>query len=113
MRKWLIEVVPVVTATFNGTHHLSHSKPTDTEQSIITNLIVGFSNEADEHEEQNRPQVVEETGPVIDAESSHEGTHQHEENGTRTQNGAAHQHTLQSTRHYYFFFLFNLFKLIH
>ena len=61
----------------------------------MTYLVIRFSDEADEHEDENGPQVVDETGPVVDTESGYEGTHQHEENGTRTQNSSAHQHTLR------------------
>ena len=57
-------------------------------------LPCGRSQEADDDEDQDRVDVVEETLPVADVECSHEGTHQHEENRSRTENSTAHQHSL-------------------
>jgi hypothetical protein len=57
-------------------------------------LNFGFGDKADNHEEKNGDQVVDETTPVVNAESSHEGTHQHEENSSWTENSTTHQHAL-------------------
>lgn len=51
-----------------------------------TYLYVRFTREADDHEEQDRNDVVVEAGPVIDFERCHEGTYQHEEDRTGSQN---------------------------
>ena len=58
-------------------------------------LKFGFGDETDEHEEQDGDHVGEETGPVVDTESGHEGTDQHEENRSRTQDSSGHQHSLK------------------
>jgi len=49
-------------------------------------LYVRFARETDDHEEQDGNDVVVETGPVVDFESSYEGTHQHEEDRAGSQN---------------------------
>lgn len=40
-----------------------------------TYLYVGFASETDDHEEQDRNDIVIEAGPVVDLEGRHEGTH--------------------------------------
>ena len=57
-------------------------------------LDFGFGDKTDKHEEEDRDQVVDETAPVVDTEGGHEGTHQHEENGSRAEDSTTHQHTL-------------------
>lgn len=60
----------------------------------ITHLIFRFHCKADEHEDQDRVEVVLKRGPVVDTESCHEGTHQHKEYGAGAQDRTAHQHHL-------------------
>lgn len=61
-------------------------------------LYLRFADEADDHEEEDRNNVVLETGPIVYVEGSHKGSHQHKENGSRAQDGASHQHDLQQTQ---------------
>lgn len=58
-------------------------------------LDAGFEGEASNHEEQDWDDVVLKGRPVTNLEGSHEGTHQHKEDGARAQDGASHQHSLQ------------------
>lgn len=45
-----------------------------------THLYVGFTSKTNYHKQQNGNNVVVEAGPIVDLESSHERTYQHEEN---------------------------------
>jgi hypothetical protein len=58
-------------------------------------LYVGFAKEADEHVNEDGNYVEQETGPVIDLESRHEGSYQHEEDAPRSQDGTSHQQCLR------------------
>lgn len=60
----------------------------------IIYLNIGFTRETDKHEEGNWNNVVVETGPIVNPESRDKGTHQHEENCSRSKDRAAHQHEL-------------------
>lgn len=60
----------------------------------ISYLDIRFTGETNKHEQQNRPNVVVETGPIVDLESRHEGPHQHKEYSTGTQDGTTHKQNL-------------------
>lgn len=47
-------------------------------------LYVRFAREAHEDKQHYRYDVVIETGPIVDMEYSHEGSHQHEEYSSRS-----------------------------
>lgn len=59
-------------------------------------LNVRLAGEANQHESEDRDDVVVETGPVVDLESCHEGSHQHEKYRAGSEDGAAHQQYLVS-----------------
>lgn len=51
-----------------------------------THLDIGFASETNEHEQKDGNDIVIEAGPVVDFESSHEGSHQHEKYRSRSKN---------------------------
>lgn len=55
-------------------------------QKDYTYLHIRFACETDDHEEQDRNNVVIKTRPVIDFKGCYKRTHQHEEDRTRPQN---------------------------
>jgi hypothetical protein len=61
---------------------------------VQTYLYTGFASEAHQHEEQDRDNVVVEAGPVVNAERSYKGSHQHEEYRSRAEDRSTHQHHL-------------------
>ena len=88
-------VVDKVTADFKGLSDkfwISITPPAD--------LYFWFTDEAYEHEEQDRYYVVLEARPVVYVEGSNKRTYQHKKDGARTKDGASHQHYLQQTQHH-------------
>jgi len=76
--------------------------------SIATHLNLRLGGEADQHEKEDGNDVVGETGPVVDLEGGHESTHQHKENRAGSENGASHQHHLQTFTGQHTPFLINI-----
>lgn len=64
------------------------------EMQAKTHLMVRLEEEASQHEEHNGVDVVLEGKPVTHSEGSHEGTHQHKEDGSWAKDGTGHQHSL-------------------
>ena len=63
-----------------------------------SDLYFWFADEADEHEEEDRHYVVFEARPVVYVEGGDKRSYQHKKDGTRTKDGASHQHDLQQTQ---------------
>jgi hypothetical protein len=58
-------------------------------------LYVRFAKETDEHVYEDGHYVEHEAGPVIDLERSHEGSYQHEEDVSWSQDGTSHHQSLR------------------
>jgi len=87
-------VVYLERSSYNDSHHdqrVSCGEHTGEKQ-----LPAGLADEADYDVDDDGDQVIVERKPVGDLEGSHEGSHQHEENRTRTNDGTAHQHDLRN-----------------
>lgn len=61
----------------------------------MSHLYFLFAEEADKHVYEDRYDVIQETGPVIDLESCHKSSHQHEEDVAWSQNGTPEQDSLR------------------
>jgi hypothetical protein len=59
-------------------------------------LYVRFAKEADQQVNEDGHYVDQEAGPVIDLESRHEGSYQHEEDVSWSQDGTSHHESLRS-----------------
>lgn len=57
-------------------------------------LHVLLAEEAHHHETEHRHRVAGERKEVAHAEAAHESTHEHEEDGARSQDGPYHEHAL-------------------
>ena len=64
----------------------------------VSHLYVGFTEEADEHVDEDRHDVVQETGPVVDLEGCHKSANQHEEDVAWSENGTYHQESLRERK---------------
>ena len=63
----------------------------------LTYLYIGLEREADDEKADDGVDVVLEGGPVVDPEGGHERSHQHEEDGARTEDRTGHQERLKNT----------------